>query len=193
MLKLGIDSQPDLQPSGLADVQERMFLKLGSPRTPRWREQDSNHRSLWSDSSPEALRFVADFLLEGTGFEPSVPRDIVAHFRRHQPARYQYGARRSCDRGVTMATPAEAQPSSSSPTLDARGRAAKFRRRFGLRVPISQAPVDQRLSRPGSAAILTLAPETADIRPMAFPPEIVNAPLRWPKTPGGASTGHVRD
>jgi hypothetical protein len=29
MLKLGIDSQPDLQPSGLADVQERMFLKLG--------------------------------------------------------------------------------------------------------------------------------------------------------------------
>ena len=73
MLKLGIDSQPDLQPSGLADVQERMFLKLGSPRTPRWREQDSNHRSLWSDSSPEALRFVADFLLEGTGFEPSVP------------------------------------------------------------------------------------------------------------------------
>src|ERR1700732_822332 len=69
----------------------------------------------------------------------------------------------------------------------------KFRRRFGLRVPISQAPVDQRLSRPGSAAILTLAPETADIRPMAFPPEIVNAPLRWPKTPGGASTGHVRD
>src|ERR1700736_1422510 len=45
MLKLGIDSQPDLQPSGLADVQERMFLKLGSPRTPRWREVDSNPRS----------------------------------------------------------------------------------------------------------------------------------------------------
>src|SRR6267142_5451335 len=45
MLKLGIDSQPDLQPSGLADVQERMFLKLGSPRTPRWREMDSNPRS----------------------------------------------------------------------------------------------------------------------------------------------------
>src|ERR1700694_5593019 len=44
MLKLGIDSQPDLQPSGLADVQERMFLKLGSPRTPRWREMDSNFR-----------------------------------------------------------------------------------------------------------------------------------------------------
>jgi len=42
MLKLGIDSQPDLQPSGLADVQERMFLKLGSPRTPRWRQADSN-------------------------------------------------------------------------------------------------------------------------------------------------------
>jgi hypothetical protein len=28
MLKLGIDSPPDLQPSGLADVQERMFLRL---------------------------------------------------------------------------------------------------------------------------------------------------------------------
>jgi len=46
MLKLGIDSQPDLQPSGLADVQERMFLKLG---------------------------FATDSPLEGTGFEPSVP------------------------------------------------------------------------------------------------------------------------
>src|ERR1700738_1100290 len=89
--------------------------RRSAQKTRRWREQDSNHRSLWSDSSPEALRFVADFLLEGTGFEPSVPRDIVAHFRRHQPARYQYGARRSCDRGVTMATPAEAQPSASSP------------------------------------------------------------------------------
>ena len=46
MLKLDIDSQPDLQPSGLADVQERMFLKL---------------------------RFATDSPLEGDGFELPVP------------------------------------------------------------------------------------------------------------------------
>ena len=49
MLKLDIDSQPDLQPSGLADVQERMFLKL---------------------------RFATDSPLEGDGFELSVPRQL---------------------------------------------------------------------------------------------------------------------
>jgi hypothetical protein len=40
-----------------------------------------------------------------------------------------------------MATPAEAQLSSSSPSLGARERAARFCRRFGLRVPILQAPM----------------------------------------------------
>src|SRR5438477_10897009 len=42
---------------------------------------------------------------------------------------------------VTMATPAEAQPSASPPSLGARERAARFCRRFGLRVPILQAPM----------------------------------------------------
>ena len=40
-----------------------------------------------------------------------------------------------------MATPAEAQPSASPPSLGARERAARFCRRFGLRVPILQAPM----------------------------------------------------
>ena len=40
-----------------------------------------------------------------------------------------------------MATPPEAQRSLSSPTLGARERAARFCRRFGLRVPILQAPM----------------------------------------------------
>src|SRR5438874_11547587 len=40
-----------------------------------------------------------------------------------------------------MAEPAEAQPSASSPSLVARERAARFCRRFGLRVPILQAPM----------------------------------------------------
>src|SRR4051812_36529941 len=40
-----------------------------------------------------------------------------------------------------MATPAEAQPSVSSPSPGARERAARFCRRFGLRVPILQAPM----------------------------------------------------
>src|SRR6266436_808791 len=40
-----------------------------------------------------------------------------------------------------MATSAEAQPSSSSLSLGARERAARFCRRFGLRVPILQAPM----------------------------------------------------
>ena len=100
MLKLGIDSQPDLQPSGLADVQERMFLKLGSPRTPRWRKTDSNpsvpgkrdkkpvgyrvRRDLLLGVVQTACRvsrsfstrkagFALDSLVEEDGFEPSVP------------------------------------------------------------------------------------------------------------------------
>src|SRR5260370_13866289 len=40
-----------------------------------------------------------------------------------------------------MATPAEAQPSASPPSLGARERAARFCRRFGLRAPILQAPM----------------------------------------------------
>jgi nitronate monooxygenase len=40
-----------------------------------------------------------------------------------------------------MATPAEAQSSSSSPSLGARERATRFCGRFGLRVPILQAPM----------------------------------------------------
>jgi nitronate monooxygenase len=40
-----------------------------------------------------------------------------------------------------MATPAEAQPSSSSLSLGAGERAARFCRRFGLQVPILQAPM----------------------------------------------------
>src|SRR5436190_11399650 len=40
-----------------------------------------------------------------------------------------------------MAAPAEAQPSASSPSLVARERATRFCRRFGLRVPILQAPM----------------------------------------------------
>ena len=40
-----------------------------------------------------------------------------------------------------MATPAEAQSSYSSPRLGVRERAAQFCRRFGLRVPILQAPM----------------------------------------------------
>jgi nitronate monooxygenase len=40
-----------------------------------------------------------------------------------------------------MATPAEAQPSSDSSSLLARERASRFCRRFGLRVPILQAPM----------------------------------------------------
>src|SRR3984893_18519263 len=40
--------------------------------------------------------------------------------------------------------------------------------------------------------ILTLPPETADIRPMGFRPEIANAPLHWPNTLGDASIVHVR-
>jgi nitronate monooxygenase len=40
-----------------------------------------------------------------------------------------------------MATPAEAPPSASPPNLSARERAAGFCRRFGLRVPILQAPM----------------------------------------------------
>src|SRR5437870_1184360 len=40
-----------------------------------------------------------------------------------------------------MVAPAEAQPSASSPSLVARERAARFCRRFGLRVPILQAPM----------------------------------------------------
>jgi hypothetical protein len=38
-----------------------------------------------------------------------------------------------------MVTPAEAQPSASPPSLGARERAARFCRRFGLRVPMLQA------------------------------------------------------
>src|SRR5437764_12149288 len=40
-----------------------------------------------------------------------------------------------------MATPTEAQPSPTSQSLGARERAARFCRRFGLRVPILQAPM----------------------------------------------------
>src|SRR5437762_11251554 len=40
-----------------------------------------------------------------------------------------------------MTTPAEAQASANSPSLVARERAARFCRRFGLRVPILQAPM----------------------------------------------------
>ena len=40
-----------------------------------------------------------------------------------------------------MATPAEAQPALSSPSLGARERAARFCRSFGLQVPILQAPM----------------------------------------------------
>ena len=40
-----------------------------------------------------------------------------------------------------MATPAEAQPSASSPSRVARERGARFCRRFGLQVPILQAPM----------------------------------------------------
>jgi nitronate monooxygenase len=40
-----------------------------------------------------------------------------------------------------MATSAEAQPALSSPSLSARERTARFCRRFGLRVPILQAPM----------------------------------------------------
>jgi len=40
-----------------------------------------------------------------------------------------------------MATPAAAQSGSNSPSLGARARAARFCRRFGLRVPILQAPM----------------------------------------------------
>jgi glutamate dehydrogenase/leucine dehydrogenase len=55
------------QPSG---------IKSGS-WTLRWREPDSNHRSrrFWARAgSILPVRFVADSLLEGNGFEPSVPR-----------------------------------------------------------------------------------------------------------------------
>jgi nitronate monooxygenase len=44
-------------------------------------------------------------------------------------------------RRVTMATPAEAQPALSSPSLGARARADRFCRSFGLRMPILQAPM----------------------------------------------------
>jgi len=40
-----------------------------------------------------------------------------------------------------MATPAEAQPALSSPSLGARARADRFCRSFGLRMPILQAPM----------------------------------------------------
>ena len=40
-----------------------------------------------------------------------------------------------------MAAPIDAQPSFTSPNLGARERAARFCRRFGLRVPILQAPM----------------------------------------------------
>ena len=40
-----------------------------------------------------------------------------------------------------MATSAEAQSNSSPPSLTARERATRFCRRFGLRVPILQAPM----------------------------------------------------
>jgi nitronate monooxygenase len=40
-----------------------------------------------------------------------------------------------------MATPAEAQPALSSPSLGARERADRFCRSFGLRMPILQAPM----------------------------------------------------
>ena len=40
-----------------------------------------------------------------------------------------------------MSIPSEAQPSASSPSLGARERAARFCRRFGLRMPILQAPM----------------------------------------------------
>jgi nitronate monooxygenase len=42
---------------------------------------------------------------------------------------------------TTMATPTAAQSAASSPSLGARERAARFCRRFGLRVPILQAPM----------------------------------------------------
>ena len=42
---------------------------------------------------------------------------------------------------VTMAIPAEARASASPQSLGARERAARFCRRFGLRVPILQAPM----------------------------------------------------
>jgi nitronate monooxygenase len=42
---------------------------------------------------------------------------------------------------TTMATPTAAQSAASSPSLGARDRAARFCRRFGLRVPILQAPM----------------------------------------------------
>jgi hypothetical protein len=56
--------------------------KSGSHETRRWREKDSNPRSPrrgqhFFETSPEAeeVRFATDSLLEGAGFEPSVPRD----------------------------------------------------------------------------------------------------------------------
>ena len=94
---------------------------------------------------------------------------------------------------VTMATPAEAQAQLQL----TKPRCARARRSVLPVLRAAGADIasadGRRLPRPGTAAILTLAPETADIRPMAFPPENANAPLRWPKMPGGASTVHVRD
>jgi hypothetical protein len=45
-----------------------------SSQTPRWRELDSNLRFRARAGSILPVRFVADSLLEGDGFEPSVPR-----------------------------------------------------------------------------------------------------------------------
>src|SRR6202158_456882 len=56
MLKLGIDSQPDLQPSGLADVQD-----------------------------VSEVRFATDSPLERDVFEPYVPQRIRSRFRDSRP------------------------------------------------------------------------------------------------------------
>src|SRR5947209_13956109 len=77
-------------------------------------------------------------------YPPVSPVFVTMPSRRqgqNRHCRLDYPARRVCDRGGMMAAPIDAQPSFTSPNLGARERAARFCRRFGLRVPILQAPM----------------------------------------------------
>src|SRR5580704_8545512 len=58
------------------DVSDEIAILAARPiASLRWSKADSNSESHPRATPPAATRFVADSALEGTGFEPSVPRE----------------------------------------------------------------------------------------------------------------------
>jgi hypothetical protein len=69
--------------------------KLGSHRTHRWREQDSNRRFREEGPDASCVGVPAPQALEGSGFEPSVPRDRTARLMASNLTSALTGSRRA--------------------------------------------------------------------------------------------------